>query len=114
MNRVLRGLGWLLVLALMGCATEPEAHSKAGGQSTVAVLYGVERQGDQLHLRVRSSGCTQPEHFELVAAETAGDYVVRRLQADPCRRLVYVIGVSIPLPADMPASFRLVNPLVVE
>ncbi|WP_448547052.1 hypothetical protein [Thalassotalea fusca] len=70
-------------------------------------LYGVSRSDDNLHIKVRSFGCTQAESF--VIEQKKQGLAILRIKPDNCRRMPHIIDVVLPLPERLDA-FVLLNP----
>jgi len=94
----------MLFTLLIACLVSMYAMAQTEHLET---LHGVSRSGDNLHIKVRSFGCTQADSF-VIKKEKQG-LAIMRIKPDNCRRMPHIIDVILPLPERLDA-FVLLNP----
>ena len=73
------------------------SYTIAGDKNTAEILYGIQLNKEQLEIRVKSTGCTKPEHFK-VETKAEADHqqlLIVRTKTDRCRAMPRIITVNL-------------------
>ena len=76
-------------------------------------LYGIRLHTAGLEVRVKSHGCTEPEHFEVetMVSNDKNLLTVVRKKPDRCRKMPRIIHLNLEFPHTEKTLYQLVNPL---
>ncbi len=75
----------------------------AQNKQTLEPLYGIHFEGNTLHIKVKSYGCTQQDHFTLKTQHHT-DYTqlsIMRNKADQCRAMPRIISLPLVITDDV-------------
>lgn len=106
----------MVFLGICGCASKPVGEFKGQAQEeaqalqfrlSLEPLYGVSWSSGLLSISVKSTGCTQAEHFSI--SVTGQEVSIIRNQKDYCRAMPSVQIIK--LKAQLPDKWLLANPL---
>lgn len=114
---ILKLLLLMAFLGVWGCASKPVGEFKEQVQEETQALqvrlnleplYALSWSSNELFITVKSTGCTQAEHFTL--SITGQEVSIIRKQQDYCRAMPIVK--TIKLKTKLPKNWLLANPLI--
>lgn len=107
----------VVMLLLQACTNKPVGEfienndeiAKLQSHLNLEPIYGLEWSKDSLNFLVRTTGCTQRQHFKI---NTSGNVItILRKQNDYCRAMPSIERITIKI--DLPEKWLLANPLAI-